>query len=72
MRSADFMIKSGTAFAILHWVVCRKNYFDERETTYALIAMQKKQAIARRAAAAKVTREKPPQECSPSDDQENK
>lgn len=64
MRSADLMIKSGSAFAILHWFVCRKNYFDERETAYALIAMQKKQAMDRRAAAAKATREKPLQEGS--------
>lgn len=65
MRSADLMIKTGSAFAILHWVVCRKNYFDQRETTYAMIAMHKKQAMARRSAAAKEVREKPQEDKLP-------
>lgn len=42
-KSAETMVKAGCGFAIIHWVACRKRYYDEREATYgALKGIQKR------------------------------
>lgn len=56
MRAAEVAVKSGCAFAAVQWAVCRKRYYDERETTYAAIEAQRQSASARRAAAAQAAR----------------
>lgn len=42
-KSAETMVKAGCGFALIHWVACRKRYYDEREATYgALKGIQKR------------------------------
>ncbi|PXF49239.1 hypothetical protein BWQ96_01028 [Gracilariopsis chorda] len=47
MPSAETMVKTGCAISLLSWVVCRKQYYDEREVTYgAMEQLRKRQAAA--------------------------
>lgn len=59
LRSAETMVKTGCAISLATWVLCRRQFYTEREMTYESMEKYRRNAALRAAARAKTMRENP-------------